>query len=1370
MSAAGEPQPARAARPRRVLKRTLKWALRAGLALVLIAALVWLTRESWAPNVLRAVAGPLAQRAGYEFELERVRGDGLRELELLGLRLRSVRGGEALQSIEVERLHLRYAFLDAVLGRASALERIEAQRVRVELALDAAPSDDRPAGSGAFELPAQWPQLELSELELRVRVDGERSVDASGVHLTVERDGSFALGAPQVELAGAWPVAARRLALSACGELRERLLRLTALESSGDVAFSDGEGQLDLAALGDGTLRAQLQGAFAQGRVAASLERRGAQSELRVELRELDCESALTPFDRQLAARLQGRVSLEGRWIGAGAGAGPGSGWALVELQRGCFDGWRIEQLACEGGFSARELWLAELRARTGDNQLLARGVSLPLGERASAALVRGARGEFELVAHDLPSLLGVDPSAAPPHVLELRGALDEGGVELSAGRLSTTGANFVLERGRVQYGAGEADWLEAAQLDLSSRARVEDFSRVGALFGAPGWRGRAAGAVRLVGARSDLRGELDLVGEDVAFGALELGNVLADASLRRGRLELRRLRARGGLGELELSGAVELDERRFDALLVRAATEDALTLAQTLGLRDVAPYLRPGTVRLSARLDGAWRAPDGRLELVADEALGYGERRFDRAQLALSRTGRRWLVERLELRSQIDQLRARGEVLHEFGQSAALARLEALELLHGDAGLALLEPASLEFSAGRLVISPLTLAGSGGRARLEAQLAPDEMRLSLSAGELDLRALLGPLTPSGLECRTLGGELEVARDGRGWSATADLAAQGARWSEVWPVADVRLRGRADEERLALELLEVQGGQAGFVELSGWARRTAPGELSARTVAANLRGSARALDLALWPWRLLETPVELRGLVDASVDVQSEDGTPSGRLQLQAQQLELAADDTPLRDASAALAGMTALLDARLAGGLLLERFELSAPGRVDVSASGRLGGVAQWLADGGRSALSADEPLALRARWAIDDLRWLAVLTPTLRRIEGALSGDVVVGGSWSAPRADGAWRWERGALRLGVDAPPFERIEARGSVRGARLEVESLSGELGGGPFALRGAVDFSGEGLFDLSLSGRELLVLRSADLRARADAELTLRGPFASPTLSGRVGARDGRWRQRIEWLPSAPAPVVARRGGELPFTIRGSALERLNYDVAIESAGDFVIDTNLGRINLRPDLRLGGRADAPTLEGVVFLDPTRITLPGSTLELQAGTLVFESFAPTTPTIDITATSRVLGYDVTARVSGRSDALERELSSSPPLRSEDISVLLLTGRAPRDLVGNESGIEAAQTVILFLGKDLLSSWTGDDGGSLMERLEWRAGSDATRTGGATAQVSVRLTGSASGTGSATYLRGERDIYDRINYGLRWVVRLK
>lgn len=1365
MTAAGPAVKERKATSR--ARRALRWAVLATLALALLAALVWLGRNRLAPALVRMLRAPLAERLGFELQLGASSGDWWSGIELRDVVLVARDEHGALRRVEIAQLATRHEWRGLLRGEIEALEqvRVEGLRVAVDLTRPAGAASN--AAGAPRALPQRWPQLELLDAALELRATPERSASVRSGVVRLEPDGAFDAAELRIALVGEWPVALRDVTLAARGQLRPAELSLSSFETQGDLELTNGSGRIDLEALARGAVQAQLAVDVAGGRVEATLEQRAGAGELRFALADLDCERVTATLGAQLPLQLQGGATLDGvlqfgadgNWL-----------WARARLVDACVEGRSIDALELEGAWTPREVWIDHASALVSDNRLRASGVRVPLGAGDWPALVRAARGEFELEAHDLASLLGLHAAAPPRHVAELRGRLDEAGLAFAAGSLRTSRANFVLERGSLRWGADDARWVEDATVDLALRARVEEFEHLGALFAAQGWRGRAAGAVRVVGGRADLRGELDLLGEDVAFGAYELGDVAVGATLRGGRLEIERMRALGGLGELELSGSVLVDERRFEDLDARVALADGVQLAATLGFPQLREFVTSGAATLSARLSGPFADPDGRVELTATDVRTADGRVFERAALSFERERERWRVQQLELRSGLDALRARGEVFYRLGQSAAFVRIEALELEHDQLALALLEPASVEWSGERIETSLLTFAGSAGAARIQAHYAPDDVRVSLKADDLDPLTLFGPLAPPQAECSALRGELELARDGSGWSGSADLEADGLRWSAAWPALDLRLRGRADEERVELEQLALDGGAAGRVELEASARRTGAGAWSANNVAGRARGSVAALDLAPLPWSELGLDFALLGTLDASFDVALEAGAPSGRVSATARELQFVSQAPALRTAGEALATFSLDLEARLERELIVERFELNAPGRVALSVHGRLGDVAPWLASGGANELPGDAPLALRANWSAQDLRWLAELTPALRRVEGALNGELVVGGSWREPRADGEWRWERGALRLGVDAPPFERIEASGVVRGSRLEIASLTGELGGGPFELRGALDVGGEGELDLHLSGRELLVVRERDLRLRADAELSLTGTFATPELSGRVGTRDGRWRQRIEWLPSAPAPVVARRGGELPFTIRGGALERLRYDVAIESAGEFLIETNLGKINLRPALRLGGRADAPTLEGPIFFDPTRISLPGSTLELRAGTLVFDTFAPTAPTLDVTATTRVLGYDVTARVSGRIDALERDLSSSPPLRSEDLSVLLLTGRVPRDLVGNETGVDAAQTVILFLGQDLLSSWVGDDGPSLMERLEWRAGSDATRTGGATAQVSVRLTGSASGVGGAMYLRGERDVYDRINYGLRWVVRLK
>jgi translocation and assembly module TamB len=374
------------------------------------------------------------------------------------------------------------------------------------------------------------------------------------------------------------------------------------------------------------------------------------------------------------------------------------------------------------------------------------------------------------------------------------------------------------------------------------------------------------------------------------------------------------------------------------------------------------------------------------------------------------------------------------------------------------------------------------------------------------------------------------------------------------------------------------------------------------------------------------------------------------------------------------------------------------------------------------------------------------------------------------VLSGTWGAPTGEGEFEVEDVELRFEAGLPPFESVDGLARFEGTRLRFERWKGELAGGPFEFGGSIDFAGrQAVFDVGLVGSELLLVRRRDLRVRADADLRLRGPRHELALEGTLRTRDSRWTRDVDWFRrgSGAAPRPAR--GPL-FSIESGPFATLRFDVAIDSLEPLTIDTNLARGGLRGDLHLGGTGREPELSGVLYVDPTRVFLPASTLELRGGTLSLDRQAPLDPRLDLQLGARARGYDVTVTIGGRYSEPEVEFASAPPLPAEDILVLLLTGRPPGETLTGETGVEAAETVIVYLGRDLVSRWFEGDDVSLLERVEWQTGADVTQAGGQTAQVSIRLVGEPEGEGRAIYLRGEKDVYDRINYGLRFVLRLR
>jgi len=165
-------------------------------------------------------------------------------------------------------------------------------------------------------------------------------------------------------------------------------------------------------------------------------------------------------------------------------------------------------------------------------------------------------------------------------------------------------------------------------------------------------------------------------------------------------------------------------------------------------------------------------------------------------------------------------------------------------------------------------------------------------------------------------------------------------------------------------------------------------------------------------------------------------------------------------------------------------------------------------------------------------------------------------------------------------------------------------------------------------------------------------------------------------------------------------------------------------------------------------------------------------VSGGSLTFRADQPGRPEVSFVGTTRVRGWDVTITASGPYDEPMLELVSTPPMSSEDVLLLLLTGQPPQGARDPSQASAAPEPVAVYLGQDLLARWmtdtSGEDSGPL-DKFELNYAENVTTRGSTSLQVSYRLSGDAEGAGRAIYLDAEKDPYDAVNFGLRWRFRL-
>jgi len=185
-----------------------------------------------------------------------------------------------------------------------------------------------------------------------------------------------------------------------------------------------------------------------------------------------------------------------------------------------------------------------------------------------------------------------------------------------------------------------------------------------------------------------------------------------------------------------------------------------------------------------------------------------------------------------------------------------------------------------------------------------------------------------------------------------------------------------------------------------------------------------------------------------------------------------------------------------------------------------------------------------------------------------------------------------------------------------------------------------------------------------------------------------------------------------------------------------------------------------NLRLQGTLKEPLALGDVRVDSGLIRFPFANLRVQQGFVTLTSKDPYRPQLLVSATSKQYGYDLKMEVSGPADAPILQFTSTPPLSSEQIVLMITAGDLPRD-ERSLTTQQRAETLALYVGRDLLTRLGFGD--EREQRLTFHSGEQLSDQGRPTYNVEYQLTPRWS-------LVGEYDRFNAFNAGLKWRIYSK
>jgi len=169
------------------------------------------------------------------------------------------------------------------------------------------------------------------------------------------------------------------------------------------------------------------------------------------------------------------------------------------------------------------------------------------------------------------------------------------------------------------------------------------------------------------------------------------------------------------------------------------------------------------------------------------------------------------------------------------------------------------------------------------------------------------------------------------------------------------------------------------------------------------------------------------------------------------------------------------------------------------------------------------------------------------------------------------------------------------------------------------------------------------GANVLLVRNANLRLRADLDLTLDGPLDRLLAAGTIGLRNSRVTQSIDLLGALEggSGFQSQQVGLLIAPFKEGPLADLRFDVQVDTVEPVDLIGNLMRGSVKTSLHLTGTGRGIHPDGAVFVLPTKLTLPGGSLTLTGGSVRFSKANPLFPTLDIYGLTATLYHLLTLR---------------------------------------------------------------------------------------------------------------------------------
>ncbi|MBI5557701.1 MAG: translocation/assembly module TamB domain-containing protein [Deltaproteobacteria bacterium] len=1329
------------------------------------------------PSLGKLVVEQAGARLGLALRVGGIGGNLVNHLTLA--RLEGVRRDDTQPRVEFSAVDVRldYSLLTLLNGLDTFLAhlKIEAAQARLAVDIPAPPDSSTDAATGeTVILPAVLPVFSVNDVDLEIR-QGDYTVAVTDASLHIGPLDVRSGQPVRINIPGVWLEVKGQKKLETSCQLTMRYtadaLHIDELTTPDKLAAVQGSVVWGRGGQPPGfTLRADLGG----GRLRGSGTLAPGATSLEIKLEDLDVAelARLLHFvDFPVAGKLSG--NLASRITPGETGLPPVD--MELELSAGKVRGEKTE-VRLQGGIKNDTLMLSALSGNFGANEVDLAEVSLPLAFFAArdwSGLGNTHIGSFRLRLRNIPAILtalGQEPlkQSVPAHVFEIQGNMGEQVLKIARGDLRAGSNSALLTKAELKIPAPGQSWLDASlsgglQLDLA------DLQAASALLNLPEMAGTLEGSAGITGSLRKPVGDIALQAKELAYGRCVVGEARIKGQSDSARLKVESLLLQNGSDTLTARGVYALADNKIVDI------EGQLSIHELAGYAETCPGLpTPLAGRVEASVATlATGEQQLHVSLHDGSVAGYG---LAAMTAEFTTDWRNFTVAQAMLDT--DQGKAVFSGLAHHEQAGKLIRMnfDQLVLSRKNSSFSLTQPVSAVFTYGdnpALDMDEAVLRGEQGTIAMQGRLdLHGESSFQAESANLSSRGWLDGLIGPGYHfsgadlALTVEGPL-VAPRGTLSGAVAELkcpqpsvpfgAALALGYSPAGLKVEKLLLATANGEKISLEgmlpydplrenpFLPDPLSVKGYIELPA-PRADGAGDGPGQAAKGELRNEF-VLDGA---WE-----------------------QPAGRFRVKGANLTLAQFIKHGPDEPVAID-----CDLRLnAGKLVAREFSLSSPS-FTLRAKGAWSGIPSLAELAARLPDQLPGKVDLEAQLHMPETGWLAPYLGGVRRLSGVMDVTLKAEGAAARPLLTGDMKFAGGSIGLeNPGYPSLEKLELRADLERDVITLRKFTGSFGGAPFQATGDVTLQGaDGPYvNCQIIGNNFLFYRDESMKIRADADLLLKGNLSKPALTGKINITDGGYRKNIDFLSLFKGSGKPRSEPGLQlFSLDKSPWRDMSFEVRISSEEPFVIANNMAKGAVRPTLLLTGTGNLPVLTGRIFVDPTRINVPAGRISVESGVIQFPENDPGRVTFDMTARSRLAGYDITMIFQGTPDEPAITLSSDPPLPEEDLLLLVLTGQPPVSTKEGGRRVMANMNTAVYLGQGLLANWFGggeaESEETVLDRFEFDFGRKLTKTGQETVEAQFRLIEGFFLAGDRLYLTSEKDVYDNLNFGVKIVFRFR